>query len=197
MKAVWLTWRCARVKKFRHVEVSKKRDLHDQLYLLTVYCPKANTRARFCNIKNFCILVHIIFMWFKGCSQYIPNISLYFINHLDFIMNTQHLIWVWISVEIYKQIRWKSISNGLKESAAGYNSRYSDCPWAGRSGDRIQVGGEIFRTCPDWPWGPPSLLYNGYQVFPGGKVWPGRDADLSPPSSAEVKNRVEPYLYSP
>ena len=30
-------------------------------------------------------------------------------------------------------------------------------------------GGEIFRTCPDRPWGPPSLLYNGYRVFPGGK----------------------------
>ena len=30
-------------------------------------------------------------------------------------------------------------------------------------------GGEIFRTCPDRPWGPPSLLYNGYQVFPGVK----------------------------
>jgi hypothetical protein len=58
-------------------------------------------------------------------------------------------------------------------------------------------GGEIFRTCPDRPWGPPSLLYNGYRVFPGGKVRPGRDADLSPPSSAEVKNRVELYLYSP
>jgi hypothetical protein len=28
-------------------------------------------------------------------------------------------------------------------------------------------------------------------------VRPGRDADLSPPSSAEVKNRVELYLYSP
>ena len=28
-------------------------------------------------------------------------------------------------------------------------------------------GGEIFRTCPDRPWGPPSLLYNEYQVFPG------------------------------
>jgi len=28
-------------------------------------------------------------------------------------------------------------------------------------------------------------------------VWPGRDADPSPPSSAEVKNRVELYLYSP
>jgi hypothetical protein len=42
-----------------------------------------------------------------------------------------------------------------------------------------------------------SFLYNGYQVFPGGKVRPGHDADPSPPSSAEVKNRVELYLYSP
>jgi hypothetical protein len=30
-----------------------------------------------------------------------------------------------------------------------------------------------------------------------GKVRPERDADPSPPSSAEVKNRVELYLYSP
>jgi len=29
-------------------------------------------------------------------------------------------------------------------------------------------------------------LYNGYRVFPGGKVLPGRDADPSPPSGAEV-----------
>ena len=41
-------------------------------------------------------------------------------------------------------------------------------------------GGEILPTCPDRPWGPPSLLYNGYRVFPGGKERPGRDADLSP-----------------
>ena len=47
-------------------------------------------------------------------------------------------------------------------------------------------GGEIFRTCPDRPWGPPSLLYNGYRVFPGGKKRPGSDADPSPPSSAVV-----------
>jgi hypothetical protein len=31
-------------------------------------------------------------------------------------------------------------------------------------------GDEIFRTSPDRPWGPPSLLYNGYWVFPGGKA---------------------------
>ena len=57
---------------------------------------------------------------------------------------------------------------------------------AERSEDRIPRGGEIFRTCPDRPWGPPSLLYNGYRVFPGGKDRPGRDADPSPPSSAVV-----------
>jgi len=34
-------------------------------------------------------------------------------------------------------------------------------------------GGEIFRTHPDRPWRPPSLLYNGYRVFPGGQSRPG------------------------
>jgi len=48
-------------------------------------------------------------------------------------------------------------------------------------------GGEIFRTCPDRPWGPNNLLYNGYPVFPGGKERPERDADPSPPSSIVVK----------
>ena len=57
-------------------------------------------------------------------------------------------------------------------------------------------GGEIFRTCPDRPWGPPSLLYNGYRVFPGGKERPGRDADPSPPSSALVM-KEKSYTSSP
>jgi hypothetical protein len=57
--------------------------------------------------------------------------------------------------------------------------------------------GEIFRICPDRPWGLLSLLYNGYQVFPGGKKRPGRDADPSPPSSVVGNKRVELYLYSP
>jgi len=51
--------------------------------------------------------------------------------------------------------------------------------------DRIPVGTRL-SVDPDWPWGPPSLLYNGYRVFPGGKVRPGRAADHSPPSSAAV-----------
>jgi hypothetical protein len=57
-------------------------------------------------------------------------------------------------------------------------------------------GGEIFRTCPNRPWGPPSLLCNEFRVLPGCKTaeawrWPPS------PSSAEVKERVELYLYSP
>jgi len=57
------------------------------------------------------------------------------------------------------------------------------------------VRGEIFRTCPDRPWGPPSLLYNGYRVFPRGKGRPGRDAEPSSPSIAVVmKGRAIPLL---
>jgi hypothetical protein len=33
--------------------------------------------------------------------------------------------------------------------------------------------------------------------LPGGKARPGRDADHSPPSSAEVQNELELYLLSP
>jgi len=57
---------------------------------------------------------------------------------------------------------------------------YSLVQWAGPDGPGIESRwGEIFRTCPDRPWGPPSLLYNGYRVFPGGKERPERDADPS------------------
>jgi hypothetical protein len=53
------------------------------------------------------------------------------------------------------------------------------------------------RSVAGWPWGPPSLLYNGYRVFPG--VESGRGVMLTPhillvPMS---KNRVGLYLYSP
>jgi len=46
--------------------------------------------------------------------------------------------------------------------------------------------GTRFSPRPDRPWGPTSLLYNGYRVFPGGKERPGRAANHSPPSSAAV-----------
>jgi hypothetical protein len=47
-------------------------------------------------------------------------------------------------------------------------------------------GRRDFSARPDRPWGPHSLLYDGYRVFPRGKVRPGRAADRSPTSSAAV-----------
>ena len=50
----------------------------------------------------------------------------------------------------------------------------------------ISIWTKLLGFGPDRPWGPPSFLYNGYRVFPEGKVRPGRAADHSPPSSASV-----------
>jgi hypothetical protein len=57
--------------------------------------------------------------------------------------------------------------------------------------------GEIFRTRPDQLRGAPKLLHNTYRVsFPWVKR-SGRGANHPPtPSNAEVKERVELYLYS-
>jgi hypothetical protein len=41
-------------------------------------------------------------------------------------------------------------------------------------------GGQIFRTCPDRPWGPPGLLYNGYRVSFLAVKRPGRGANHPP-----------------
>jgi hypothetical protein len=57
-------------------------------------------------------------------------------------------------------------------------------------GVRVPVGSRIFSSpChPDWLWGPPSFLLNGYQgLFPGGVKRSGHEADHSPQTSAKVK----------
>jgi hypothetical protein len=57
--------------------------------------------------------------------------------------------------------------------------------------------GDIFRTRPASPCGPPNLLYSGYWVSSRGKT--GRNVALTihPSSSAEVKERVELYICLP
>jgi len=43
--------------------------------------------------------------------------------------------------------------------------------------------GKISRNSPDRPWGPPSLLYNAYRAFPGGKAagtWRSTPPQLAP-----------------
>jgi hypothetical protein len=67
---------------------------------------------------------------------------------------------------------------------------------------RVPVGARFFSPHrPDWFWGPPSLLSNGYWVASSLEVKrPGREADHSPPTNAEVKNTwiyasTPPYVF--
>jgi hypothetical protein len=57
-------------------------------------------------------------------------------------------------------------------------------------GVRVPVGARIFTTpCrPDWFWGPPSIVTNGYRrFFIRGVKRQGRDADHISTASAEVR----------
>jgi len=67
---------------------------------------------------------------------------------------------------------------------------------AGRSGDRIKLEARFSAPVHTSPGVHTSLLYNGYRIFPGIKRL-GRGVEHPPASSAEVKERVELYLYSP
>ena len=62
-------------------------------------------------------------------------------------------------------------------------------------GESNAGGGEIFHTRSKRPWGPPSLLCNGFGSFPAVERQ-GHGVDQPSPSSAEVKERAELYLYN-
>jgi hypothetical protein len=57
-------------------------------------------------------------------------------------------------------------------------------------------GGRYFAHVQTGPVAHPASYTTGTGSFPGVKR-PGRGADHPPPSSAEVKKRVELYLYPP
>ena len=56
---------------------------------------------------------------------------------------------------------------------------------------------EFFLTRPDRPRVPPSLLYNDYHISFLDVKRPGRSVDYQPPSRAEVREKVQLYIYSP
>ena len=76
-------------------------------------------------------------------------------------------------VHVYTRLRLVSKEDRGPGSSVGIATGY------GLDGPGIESRwGEIFHPCPDRPWGPPSLLYNGYRVFPGVKS--GRGVTLTP-----------------
>jgi hypothetical protein len=64
--------------------------------------------------------------------------------------------------------------------------------WAGESWDRLGL-----HRVQNGSGAHPASYPMGIRGTSLGVKWPGREADHSPPSSAEVKELVEPYLHSP
>jgi len=60
---------------------------------------------------------------------------------------------------------------------------------------KIPVGATFFAPFQTGPGVHPASYTMGTGSFPGAK-WPGRGFENPPPSSAEVKEKVELYLYS-
>jgi hypothetical protein len=81
-------------------------------------------------------------------------------------------------------------------SGPRYLSRYSDSLRAERSGHRIPVGVRFFAPVQTGPGAHPASYTMGTWSFPELK-WPALGVDHPFPSSAEVKERVELYFYSP
>ena len=78
-----------------------------------------------------------------------------------------------------------------RDSSVGKATRYG----AGRSGDRIPVGTRFSELVQTSPEAHPASYTKGTRSFAGVKRQ-GRGVDHPPTSSAEVKERVELYLYS-
>jgi len=85
-----------------------------------------------------------------------------------------------------------SDSAGGSESSVGV----SDSLWAVWSGYRIPVGVTFSAPVQSVPGAHPASYTMGTESSPGVKR-PGRGVDHPPLSSAEVRERVELYLYSP
>ena len=80
-------------------------------------------------------------------------------------------------------LQWAGIAQSVQRLATGWTVRGSNP--ADREGD------EIFRARLDWPCGIPRLPYNGYWVFLLQVKRLGNGVNHPPPSSAEVKERVD------
>jgi hypothetical protein len=98
-------------------------------------------------------------------------------------INTTRNPWHKVKRNITRHWNW----TGSRDSVVSVATRY----WLGGPGIESRWG-EIFRTYPDRLRGPPSLLYNGYRVFPEGKG--GRGVMLT---THPLLERVQLYLHSP
>ena len=78
---------------------------------------------------------------------------------------------------------WAAKDQSVQRLATGWTVRGSN-----------PGGGKIFRTRPDRPWDPPSLLYNGNQVSLPGVKRSGRGVNHPPHLAPRLKKK---YSYLP
>jgi hypothetical protein len=106
--------------------------------------------------------------------------------------------WIW------KEKQWNKCSSSREKHTDSLLWKVKNCGSGSSIGIATDYGpdgsgiesrwGAIFRTRPDRPWGPLSLLYNWYRVFPGGEA---AGAWCWPPTSflRRGQERIELYLY--
>ena len=97
-------------------------------------------------------------------------------------INFRHQTFKHHDMKAYKRVKFNSM-HALRHQT-DTSRRISSWYPSGSTVRGSNPGRARFSARPDRPCGPPSLLYNGYRLFPGGKIRPGRAADHSSPSSA-------------
>jgi hypothetical protein len=115
-------------------------------------------------------------MFVDRVSRYIRvmKTNLNYLSSVYFVNQPLHVSGIFVAhhQEVYTIYTACTNCCGSRDSVARIATRY------GVEGPGIESRwGEIFLTYPDLLRGPPSLLYNGYRVFPGGKG--GRDVMLT------------------
>ena len=135
------------------------------------------------NFKNTAVMALAIYCLslYWHISSFVWNSPLAGLNALISkwrIFLTQLLLTV---LHLDTGVFWLLLSSHLQVDHVGYTKQfgiYMPATRCGLDGPGIKSRwGEIFHTRPDRTWGLPSLLYNGYRVFPGGKAagarcWP-------------------------
>jgi len=121
---------------------------------VTITTTHHNSNSLLCKLKIFIAL----------CSTALGKSLMYTRNNNGpKIEPCSILYFILVNFETVKIKVRMNVLNSLisgRDSSVGIATRYGlDGPGSNPG------GGEIFRTRPDRPWGPPGLLYNGYQVF--------------------------------
>jgi hypothetical protein len=99
------------------------------------------------------------------------------------ITNVPHTSFLWVKTTRSRGSSFSIVSDYGLDDRGSLPGRGKICPLSSVSRPALRCNQPPIQ----WVRGP----------FPGGKVRPGHDGDHSPPSSAEVKNEQELYLFSP